>query len=128
MTDFAVRSRRFNDTTGALSWRYRSAAEHPDRCVCQNESTPHKHYSDPPYSCARCGSARCARYRPAIFDSQAIDELAEVIWRALRDPMIPQIPWASYPSGEKRYFWQAARAVYAHFGMTPADLPPPSSS
>lgn len=60
-----MRSRRFNKTTGSLTWNYRSAAEHPDRCVCQgNETTPHKHYLDAPYSCARC--SECEAYRPAV--------------------------------------------------------------
>ncbi len=58
------RWQRFNDTTGALSWNRRSAAEHPDRCVCQNETTPHKHYDYAPHACARCGD--CNSYRPAV--------------------------------------------------------------
>jgi hypothetical protein len=62
------RSRRFNDTTGALSWNYRSACLHPDRCTCQSNDdqylgTPHKHYDEPPYECARCG---CEGYTPAV--------------------------------------------------------------
>jgi hypothetical protein len=58
------RWQRFNDTTGALNWNYRSAAEHPDRCVCQDESTPHKHYPQHAgHPCARC---KCEAYRPAV--------------------------------------------------------------
>lgn len=60
------RWQRFNDSTGALSWNHRSAAEHPDRCVCQgDDTTPHKHYDDDPrHGCARC--SKCKRYRPAV--------------------------------------------------------------
>lgn len=59
-----VRSKRFNDTTGALTWNYKSAELHPDRCVCQNETTPHVHRAEPPHSCARC--SQCDAYRPAV--------------------------------------------------------------
>ena len=58
------RSRRFNDTTGVL----RGGNAHRDRCCCQtketgsNADTPHKHYSEPPFDCARCG---CEAYVPA---------------------------------------------------------------
>lgn len=59
------RLERFNDTTGALTWNYRSAAEHPDRCTCQGtETTPHKHYDHAPYNCARC--LECKSYTPAV--------------------------------------------------------------
>lgn len=59
------RRERFNNTTGAIDWHYRSAALHPDRCECQGaDSTPHKHYQDPPYRCARCG--KCDAYYPAV--------------------------------------------------------------
>lgn len=58
------RSEQFNNTTGALSWKYRSATLHPDRCICQNEVIPHKHYSEPPYACARCNE--CKAYSPAV--------------------------------------------------------------
>jgi hypothetical protein len=67
------RSERFNDTTGCLSWNYRSAAEHPDRCVCQGDAsdpraaTPHKHYRFPPHACARCA---CEAYVPACAESK----------------------------------------------------------
>jgi hypothetical protein len=58
------RWRSFNESTGALTWNYRSATQHPDRCVCQDETTPHKHYTDDPkHPCARCG---CTEYRPAL--------------------------------------------------------------
>ncbi len=51
--DARTRSKRFNDTTGALTWNYRSASLHPDRCECQApETTPHKHYDEAPYACA----------------------------------------------------------------------------
>jgi hypothetical protein len=64
----AKRSRRFNDTTGALTWNYRSANLHPDRCVCQEKpdaypGTPHKHYDKPPHACGRC---HCTAYTPAV--------------------------------------------------------------
>jgi hypothetical protein len=62
-TDLLGRMRRFNVSTGALTWNYRSAAEHPDRCVCQVGVTPHKHYDAPPYKCARCSV--CKHYQPA---------------------------------------------------------------
>ena len=41
----------------------------PNRCVCaekelgRNADTPHRHYEEPPYSCARC---ECEAYVPAI--------------------------------------------------------------
>lgn len=41
----------------------------PNRCVCaeqekgQNACTPHRHYEEAPYSCARC---QCTAYSPAI--------------------------------------------------------------
>lgn len=55
-------SRRFNNTTGAISWGYRSAGLHPDRCICQaDDATPHKHYPESPFACARC---ECAFYSP----------------------------------------------------------------
>lgn len=60
-----TRVRRFNDTTGCS----RGGNFHPDRCVCQTKETgqfadtPHKHYREPPYACARC---HCAAYRPAV--------------------------------------------------------------
>lgn len=61
-----ARSRRFNETTGSLY----GGNQHPDRCVCQeketgpNAGTPHKHYSEPPYGCARC--SECKGYEPAV--------------------------------------------------------------
>lgn len=62
------RSSRFNETTGAhgyISVAGRTGGNHhPDRCICQGEdSTPHKHYSEAPFRCARCG---CPGYTPAI--------------------------------------------------------------
>jgi hypothetical protein len=59
------RLQRFNEGTACLS----GGNSHPDRCVCQTKETgqfagtPHKHYDEPPYSCARCG---CEAYVPAI--------------------------------------------------------------
>lgn len=97
----ATRSKRFNETTGALSGGNR----HPDRCVCQEQEngryadTPHKHYSEPPYKCARC--AQCTEYRPAIPAGQsptlkpvttptppsAMEEAQKIVseWQASRD-------------------------------------------
>lgn len=50
----------------------RTAADHPHRCRCQDasgETDPHKHYPDPPHSCARgCG---CRAYEPAVNDDAA---------------------------------------------------------
>lgn len=63
------RSERFNDTTGAFTWNHRSAQEHPDRCRCQDEATPHKHYPEPPHSCARCSA--CSAYSPAVPEPEA---------------------------------------------------------
>jgi protein gp37 len=57
----------FNGTCGVRG--YISAAgltgadRHPDRCVCQNETTPHKHRAEPPHSCGRC--LECSAYTPA---------------------------------------------------------------
>lgn len=59
----STRRERFDSTTGAISWGGRSAMEHPDRCMCQTESTPHKHYLDPPHACARCA---CSAYTPEV--------------------------------------------------------------
>lgn len=61
--DNGERVRRFNATTGVLS----GGTNHPDRCRCQDRpdrfpGTPHKHYEEPPYSCARCA---CDAYAPA---------------------------------------------------------------
>lgn len=76
---FTQRSHRFDDTTGALSWNYRSASLHPDRCVCQEletgeyAGTPHKHYDEPPHECARC---ECTGYRPALLpDLSCLNDL-----------------------------------------------------
>ncbi len=65
---------RFSDTCGASGYMSKlgrtGANRHPDRCVCQGrETTPHKHYDDPPYNCARCGD--CAGYVPAVDDPGA---------------------------------------------------------
>lgn len=58
-----LRVLRFNETTGCLS----GGDVHVDRCVCQKDDpTPHKHYAEVPYSCARCGHERCAAYTPAV--------------------------------------------------------------
>lgn len=77
------RSERFGATTGALTWNYRSAAEHPDRCVCQgDEAIPHKHYRDAPHACARC--VACKAYRPAV-------------------PAHPREPASEPAAGGKRY-------------------------
>ena len=63
-----ARSARFNETTGTHGYMTvhgpTGADHHPDRCVCQNETTPHKHYPEPPHSCARC--LECTAYEPAI--------------------------------------------------------------
>jgi len=62
------RVRRFRNTTGVLSWNGQHAGLHPDACVCNTEpdsypGTPHTHYEEPPYSCARCD---CQAYRPRL--------------------------------------------------------------
>lgn len=69
------RSKRFNETTGAVGyWSAKGstgAYEHPDRCICQkNDPTPHKHYPDPPFSCARCGHISCPAYKPAVAEAE----------------------------------------------------------
>ena len=58
------RIKNFKATTGALS----GGAGHPDRCVCQDKpdaypGTPHQHYQEPPFECARCG---CKGYKPSV--------------------------------------------------------------
>jgi hypothetical protein len=63
------RSRRFNETTGAngyISAAGRTGANHhPDRCSCQGtDTTPHKHYPEPPFLCGRCTS--CTGFFPAV--------------------------------------------------------------
>lgn len=62
------RSASFNDTTGAVSWCLRPAWEHPHACKCnakekhgQYAGTPHKHYDEPPFACARCS---CEAFDP----------------------------------------------------------------
>jgi thymidylate synthase (FAD) len=51
---------RFKETTGALY----GGVNHPDRCECQgNEDTPHTHYGDASFACARCS---CTTYRPVV--------------------------------------------------------------
>jgi hypothetical protein len=66
----ADRSKNFNETCGTHGYTNARGMrvggnEHPDRCVCQgDDTTPHKHYRDAPYSCARC--LRCDGYAPAV--------------------------------------------------------------
>lgn len=65
------RRMRFENTCGALGYTtkrgYTGANHHPDRCECQgSDPTPHKHYYEPPHSCARC--LECKAYKPAIPD------------------------------------------------------------
>lgn len=87
--DFSERLRRFNETTGVYGYLSKSGPlggnHHPDRCVCQGnpnrgagdrtqeglrrgacgprgDTTPHKHYREPPYACARC--TKCKAYVP----------------------------------------------------------------
>jgi len=67
------RSENFNaafSSVGAILDTMRGgnlAAAHPDRCTCQDrsgEEDPHKHYPQPPHSCARgCG---CRAYHAAV--------------------------------------------------------------
>jgi hypothetical protein len=57
------RIENFKSTVGALS----GGTGHRDRCKCQDKpdtypGTPHQHYRDAPYECARCG---CRGYDPA---------------------------------------------------------------
>jgi hypothetical protein len=65
------RLQRFNDGTGCLY----GGNSHPDRCVCQEKETgrfagtPHKHYDEPPYNCARC---RCKAYDPAVPPDESV--------------------------------------------------------
>lgn len=61
-------SRQFSETVGVFG--YVSAAgptganHHPGRCVCQgDDTTPHKHYREPPFKCARC--LGCGGFTPA---------------------------------------------------------------
>jgi hypothetical protein len=83
---YGGRSARFNETTGVYGYMSQSGPlggnHHPDRCVCQGnphpvretamglrrgvvgpngDTTPHKHYPEPPYGCARCS---CSAYAP----------------------------------------------------------------
>ena len=63
------RRERFHSTTGAFGYTTEAgptgANSHPDRCKCQgDETTPHKHYTDPPHRCARCNE--CSGYDPAV--------------------------------------------------------------
>lgn len=71
------RSELFNDTfesVGSILSTMRGgtlASAHQHRCKCQDasgEKDPHKHYPDPPHSCARgCG---CRVYSPALPETQ----------------------------------------------------------
>jgi hypothetical protein len=73
------RSELFNDTfesVGSILATMRGhsiASAHPHRCKCQDasgEKDPHKHYPEPPFSCARgCG---CRAYTPAIPENEDI--------------------------------------------------------
>lgn len=71
-----ARIRRFKATTGALY----GGNDHPDRCVCQRKETgpyagtPHQHYQEPPFGCARCGGA-CKGYEPEVSDKPSADVL-----------------------------------------------------
>jgi hypothetical protein len=73
---------RFNETTGSLSWDRRSAADHPDRCVCQgNDFTPHKHHGDTRnHACARCF---CKGYQPAHVSKQAGETPLQDGWQEI---------------------------------------------
>jgi hypothetical protein len=68
-----MRVRRFKNTTGALSWNRRSAEFHPDACTCQDEATPHTHYTEFPHACARC--LECKAYTPRYVDLSSLDSL-----------------------------------------------------
>lgn len=64
---YGERSRRFNETCGVFGYISRlgrtGANLHPDRCSCQGrDTTPHKHYPEPPFACARCNP--CHAYEP----------------------------------------------------------------
>lgn len=69
----ARRNEAFNDcfrSVGSILATMRGhnlASSHPHRCKCQDrsgEKDPHKHYPEPPHSCARgCG---CSAYEPAL--------------------------------------------------------------
>ncbi len=68
-----IRSGRFNNTTGALGYMTaqgpRGGQSHPDACKCQDETTPHKHRSEPPFRCARC---KCEAYVPKYPEAQRL--------------------------------------------------------
>ena len=76
------RWRRFNETTGACGYaidgKKYGGHQHPDRCKCQGtDTTPHKHYSDAPHRCARCG--KCDAYEPwDAAQQQSFDMLAHL--------------------------------------------------
>lgn len=66
-----AQSSRFNNTTGVIGYvsslGRTPGSYHPDRCICQgDDSTPHKHYPEKPYACARC---RCTFYSPVKPDA-----------------------------------------------------------
>lgn len=74
------RSALFNETfesVGSILSTMRGgdlASAHPHRCKCQDKSGekgPHKHYPDPPFSCARCSD--CDAYTPAIPEPETAD-------------------------------------------------------
>lgn len=72
------RSALFNDTfesVGSILATMRGhsiASAHPHRCKCQDasgEKDPHKHYPEPPFSCARCSA--CDAYTPSLPEEEA---------------------------------------------------------
>lgn len=54
-------------------------------CTCQgSDPIYHKHYHEPPFSCARCGHTRCSAYRPLI-DTRIILDLIAQLRKARKD-------------------------------------------
>jgi hypothetical protein len=100
-----ARCTRFNDTTGALTWNYQSASLHPDRCKCQgNDPTPHKHYDEPPYACARC--VKCEAYEPAVPEPPESPPAADAVTGGGQD-------WARYEAQHENELREKLRAAEA---------------
>jgi hypothetical protein len=67
----------FAERVEAIGKGLRGGTTDPNRCVCAEEEvgryagTPHRHYPEPPFACARC---ECEAYRPAIASAAPTEE------------------------------------------------------
>jgi hypothetical protein len=99
MVDLEERRRVFHETCGAFGYISArgptGANHHPDRCTCQgDDTTPHKHYNNPPYACARCG--KCNAYTPLLVSTPTTIGRVIVLRRSLQ--VSDQICWENSKS------------------------------